>query len=178
MNSTINFTLIFYIKKPGHNLNDKSIGNESGLILGEYFFLCLVGEGKGSVFPICNAALDPEILWSFRCNYSDISEDDFSEDNILVILNSKHKLYKYYEINNIDYNSDMLNSLLSHILAILIMDIRNKEGGVINLNEEANKGSILSVLQYYNNVLNIKINSNFDELLESVQKFMYNGCKV
>ena len=177
LNSTINFSLLFYVAKAGHEGKEKSFGNEEGLIIGEYFFLCLVGEGKGSIFPIFSAVLDKEVLWKYECKYSNIAEDEFSDDNIRVILNSNHKLYKYYSMNNVEYNADLLNSLLAHIITILIMEIRAQEGGKIDLNEESNRGSILSVLKYYNDVLNIRINASYADLLESVQKYIY-GCKL
>ena len=65
-----------------------------------------------------------------------------------------------------------MNEILSSALTMIIIDIRSKQdNNVIDLEEDGEEGSILTVVKYFNDTLKFKINGTYNELLESVKTF-------
>lgn len=176
VNSNIDFSWIIYIVDPG-TINKKAYyGSHSGLILGSGLLWSIIVDGNGSIFPIYEEAKVGKPLWWYHCDFSDISEDEFSEENIKIIINKAHPGYQYIQPKSNIYNEYMFSELISTALAVLILSIRQKNsengnGEFIDLSQQSCKGSILTVLKYFNDMLKFKINGTMLELQNSVKTY-------
>lgn len=180
VNSNINFKWIIYIIDPGNINIKKCFGNQEGLILGNGLLWSIIINGNGSIFPIFEETNPNGPLWSFNCDFDDIAEDEFKEENIKIILNKSHKGYQYIQPKSSNYNEQMFLELISNAITILIITIKNKNeengnGDSIDFKKNGSKGSILNVLKYFNDTLKFKINGSINELQESIKLYFDKG---
>ena len=174
--SNIIFNWIIYIVNPGNQNCKNSFGKNTGLILGDGLLWSIIVDGSGSIFPIYEESLLDGPLWKYECDFIDITEDEFSEENIKIILNKSHKGYQYIQPKSANYNELMFAELISNAIATVILAIRkrnaeNGNGEVIDFSKNGSKGSILTVLKYFNNTLKFKINGTMIELQNSVKSY-------
>lgn len=166
------FQLIFFIEKPGTKKENQFFGNEKGLVIGEMPFYKLFVTGTGSLFPITLAHDSNGPLWWVRTNFTDVCLDEFSDDNLAIVLNACNKNYHFIEENSPDFNISLLCQVLGAALATLIMEIRDKQSdNVINLDEKGEKGSIQRALVYLKSPVGIDVNADPSELAKQTQSF-------
>lgn len=176
VNSNIIFNWIIYIVDPGNQDKKSCFGKNTGLILGDGLLWSIIVDGSGSIFPIYEEALPDGPLWKYECDFIDITEDEFSEENIKIILNKAHKGYQYIQPKSPNYNELMFAELISNAIATVILAIRKKNaengnGELIDFSKNGSKGSILTVLKYFNDTLKFKINGTMIELQDSVKSY-------
>lgn len=174
VNSNIIFNWIIYIVDPGNQDSKGCFGKNTGLILGDGLLWSIIVDGCGSIFPIYEEALPDGPLWKYECDFIDITEDEFSEENIKIILNKAHKGYQYIQPKSPNYNELMFAELISNAIATVILAIRKKNaengnGELIDFSKNGSKGSILTILKYFNDTLKFKINGTMIELQDSVK---------
>lgn len=174
--SNIIFNWIIYIVNPGNQNCKNSFGKNTGLILGDGLLWSIIVDGSGSIFPIYEESLPDGPLWKYECDFIDITEDEFSEENIKIILNKSHKGYQYIQPKSANYNELMFAELISNAIATVILAIRKKNaengnGELIDFSKNGSKGSILTVLKYFNDTLKFKINGTMIELQDSVKSY-------
>lgn len=176
VNSNIIFNWIIYIVDPGKQDYKNCFGKHTGLILGDGLLWSIIVDGSGSIFPIYEESLPGGPLWKYECDFIDITEDEFSEENIKIILNKSHKGYQYIQPKSTNYNELMFAELISNAIATVILAIRKKNaengnGELIDFSKNGSKGSILTVLKYFNETLKFKINGTMIELQDSVKSY-------
>lgn len=176
VNSNINFNWIIYIIEPGYQDNKSNYGNQTGLILGDGLLWSIIVDGSGSIFPIYEESIIDGPLWKYECDFLDITEDEFSEENIKVILNKSHKGYQYIQPKSTCFNELMFEELISNAITTIILAIRKKNaengnGEIIDFSKNGSKGSILTVLKYFNDTLKFKVNGTMIELQNSVKAY-------
>ena len=176
VSSNIHFRWVIYIVKPGTKNYKLSYGNQTGLILGDGDLWTIIVEGSGSIFPIYEEMIPDGPLWLYNCDFIDITEDEFNEENIKIILNKSHKAYQFIQPKSPTYNKFMFSELISNAITTLILSIKKKNeengnGGKIDFSIKSNKGSILNVLKYFNETLKFKINGSIQELQNSIKNY-------
>ena len=174
--SNVDFKWLIYVVTPGKINFKPNYGNNAGIILGDSLLWSIIVEGEGSIFPIFDEYKEDAPLWYCRCNFTDIYEDEFIEDNVSIILNRAHKAYKYIQPKTAYFNSLMFSELISNAIYNLIVEIKrvniqNGNDEIIDFSQDGEKGSIYTVLKYFYFVLNFKINSSNFELLESIKTY-------
>lgn len=173
----IDFNWIIYVAKPGKGNADGEhrFGNAKGLILGRGLLWTIVNGGNASMFPIDEVYKKDSPLWSIRCSFNDWCEDEFSQDNLAIILNQWHPLYK-----NIIYESDtydplvfkeVISSAFSSLIQqiILIAKDNNCYSDIEKENIEE-KGSILAAIKYFKETKGLVVGGLPSDLLDSVKK--------
>lgn len=170
LTSNINFSLIIYVEKEGKIGGLDTFANRMGLVIGRFEYFTLKFGGVASTFPVSEINKPGEPLWKVSLNYSDIYEDDFSEENLKIIINRAHKAYSYLQENNKDYNSLFLSEVISSAVSTLLSQIVLNEDN-IDFNKACGDGSIAQALKYFKDTLNFKITNNYFEIYESVKKY-------
>lgn len=183
LNSNVDFSWLIYVAKPGNDNSRKMYGNSRGLILGDGPLWKIIVEGEGSVFPIREISLQNEPLWSYYCDFDDIYEDSFSDENIKIIINKNHRLYQYIHHSNPKFDKNVFIEVLSSALVMLILEIKNKnkenrDEYNIDFSKKGQKNSIYSVLKYYNDTFNFNINGTMDEMFYSIKLFFERKFKI
>ena len=124
ISSNVTFKLFFYITKSGTKNGSPYFGNEPGIILFEESLWTIIVDGEGSIFPIYEIEDVNAPLWSYICDVDDVSEDNFDDDHISIIINRKHPLYECVHPKSTAYNSLVLNEMMSSAVSNIIMTIR------------------------------------------------------
>lgn len=170
--SNISFTLVFYISKPGSSGTFPSIANEQGLIVFERKEWTLVVEGEGSLFPVHDYCDPDGPLWTYKCEVTDLKEDEFDEQHIEIRLNKAHKNYCFIDHKSQLFSSVFLNEIFSSALAAIIIDIHKQTNNdQIEFDEENHGNCIFSVLRYFAKNLKIQINGDYTEIYKSVKMY-------
>jgi len=168
LSGNTHFSIIFYVVEPG-TINDNSFfGNEKGLILYNDRFMSIIVDGQTSISPIYEEENPDSSLWRFKCNVEDIFEDEFSTENLAIIINRLHPSYPLLNPKEKSYMKSFFVEVVSSALSMLIIEI--KKGSTIDLNNNGAQGSVLVALRYFNS-LGIKINGTNEELITSVKQF-------
>lgn len=154
----IEFVLVFYIDTPGSCGSENSfLANEPGLIIGKKHIHKILLEGSGSSFPIFDTPSDIDLLWNVIVNANDFYEE-FSEENVKIILNSKHPDYKYINKNDKAFCLPMLKEVLASAMQTMILEMKSNFSS-FDFNEESDEGSIQNVLTYFKDVLEWDLSS-------------------
>ncbi len=170
--SNVQFDLVIYVVKPSTSPINPFFANEEGMVLYSGKSWTIVVEGNGSIFPVYEIEDANGPIWSYYCDFIDISEDSFDLDHVQIKINKKHPAYSLVHPKSPTYSQEYVNEILSSALTMIIIDIRSKQdNNVIDLEEDGEEGSILTVIKYFNDTLKFKINGTYNELLESVKTF-------
>jgi len=130
--------------------------------------MSIIVDGQTSIFPIYEEENPDSSLWRFKCNVEDIFEDEFSTENLAIIINRLHPSYPLLNPKEKSYMKSFFVEVVSSALSMLIIEI--KKGSTIDLNNNGAQGSVLVALRYFNS-LGIKINGTNEELITSVKQF-------
>lgn len=179
LNSNTTFKLIFYIVKPGTKNGSKYFANEAGMVILEQIVWTIIVEGEGSVFPIFEIADEKGPLWSFNCDFYDITQDAFDKDHIQIFLNTKHPAYSMIHPKSPNYNLAFVREVLSNALASIVLEIRSAQSNnTVDLDLDCEKESILQVLKFYSEKLNFDINGSYSSLVSSIKKYFDKGVSL
>lgn len=178
-NENIDFYWSFYIKQSGSGKigDHQRFGNTKGLILGRGLLWSIVNEGNGSIFPIEEAQKKDSPLWSIRCNFNNWLEDEFSLDNLAIVVNKTHPMYPAIKFGEETYNDLIFKETIGFAFYTLVSTILEtaKTFGQIddlkNESEKGEKGSILQAIKYFRDTLGIKITAPVNEFVESIKMF-------
>ena len=172
ISSDVDFKILFYIIKPGTRKENLSFGNIRGLILGEQILWSLKFNGNGSVFPIQEIKAIGDPLWKIKCDFEDVYEDDFSSDNVAILINSAHPSYKLFNEKSEYYSKEFLVEVISSALVFLILEIKNMANiDAFDFESGGSLGSIILAMKYFNDVLKFKVNGTNNQLLASIKSF-------
>lgn len=172
--SNTDFNLIIYISKPGAISTNKFIANKTGIVLFRELMWSIIVSGDGSLFPIFETDSPADApLWRIEINTDDIESDFFDKDHVKILINKKHQSYMYYSSKSADYNKNFETEVLSSAVAVLILELRNKQDGkVFVFNDEyPEEGSIAQALIYLKDTKGFKINDDYSELVYSIKTF-------
>lgn len=172
INGNVSFNLVLYISLPG-TLDDMYFcANDEGIILYNDNIWNIIVEGDGSIFPIIEEENENAPLYQIRCDFNDMYEDSFSNENVAIILNKSHPLYGYLYPKANTINDLIGSEVFSTALTFLITKIKKQNGeDKIDFTKQGCFDSIFNTLRYFNDVLGIDINKSDEELLLSVKKF-------
>lgn len=179
----IDFYWIVYVVTPGKGNDDRErrFGNKRGLILGKGLLWSIINGGNSSIFPIDEIFKKDAPLWSIRCLFTDWCVDEFNQDNLAIILNQSHPLYKSLMYESDTYDELIFKEVISSSFASLIEQIviiakeNNAYDDILVDNIEEN-GSILAAIKYFKKSKGLNIGGLPSELLDSV-KIMFDKEK-
>lgn len=172
ISSNVDFYFIIYISKAGSDIENTFIANEEGMIIYSEHFWSLIVDGSGSIFPINEIENEGGPVWSYVCDFVDITEDPFDIDHIRIEINKAHPSYSLIHPKSVNYSQAYVNEIISNAIIMIIIDVREKmDSKMIDLNEECEYGSILNVFKYFNDKLGFKINDRYDLLAHSIKTF-------
>lgn len=172
LTSDTEFSWVIFIKEPGTVENGLFFANKEGLIIGKKIVWTIKGEGIGSLFPISEISSPNEPLWCVKTSFDDPFVEEFSIDNVAILINKSHPSYQFIQSNNKYYNQNFLSEVLSSALYILIVEIKCKVDDFQEINKKhSDTGSIVEALKYFDKELNFKIFDSEKELLRSIKLF-------
>ena len=176
--SDIEFRWFLYVHEPAKNNGGTKevFANKEGLILSTKVWWSIIVSGNGSIFPIEEYSKIGNPLWSIRSSFVDWAEDDFSLDNVGVVFNPAHPLFKFINYGSEDFDEDIFKEVASSAIAALIILIINqaREKGDLELlsNDPTEaSGSILAAMRYFKSVHDFAVNGKVDELVCSIKTF-------
>lgn len=176
----ISLSWFIYISRPGTVDNvansDAKYANSEGLILVREKFLTVVSTGRGSLFPIEEYPQTGRPLWSIRLDFSDWEQDDFSSDNLAIMLNPTHPLFPMINYESETFDELIFKEAMSSALSTLICQIMAKvreKSSLPHLPKDVieSNGSILAALRYFRDVHSIKVEDQITEVFKSVKLF-------
>ena len=143
-------TVLYLIDKGTPVGVEKYFASRKGTILGVLDETKIIIDGNGSLFPIHETSVPTNPLWWVQCNWSDPTEDQFTDDNFCVFLNTAHKDYAALNINEGVKNSPLLFDIICSALEVLIMKVmRDPTASSQTIKGEGlAPGSISSVINY------------------------------
>lgn len=172
ISSNVDFYLVIYISNAGKINGLPFFANEEGMILYQELIWSIIIDGNASIFPVYEIENENGPIWSYYCDVIDIAEDPFDMEHIRIDINKSHPAYNMIHPKSPTYSQAYVNEILSTAMAMIILDLRSKQtGNIIDLDEESEQGSILSVLKYFSDKLGFKINDNYNSLVESIKVF-------
>ena len=176
--SDIEFRWFIYISKPGKSIEEpnEKYANSEGLVLVKEMWWTILVSGNGSVFPIEEYTKIGAPLWTIRTNFVDWTEDQFSVDNVSVIINPAHPLYESINYGGDEFNEDIFKEVMSSALSALIIQIvleAKQNGDFDQLSKEPveEKGSILAALRYFKSTHGFAVAGSIFELINSIKSF-------
>lgn len=174
--SNTTFSIILYISKPGNCGGNAYFANEKGMVLCEEPLWTVILDGEGSIFPIFDYEDPNGPLWSYDVDVDDITEEPFDRQHISIKLNKLHNSYRFLNYNDESFNESFFKEIIASAMTMIIIKLRENEiDGTFDFKKSYEKGSILSVLKFFNDVLSIKVNSTYEEILDSFHIFIDKG---
>ena len=163
LRGTLVLNTVLYLKEVGNPTEDEGMQvSVIGSILGNLGENTkIIIDGNGSIFPVMETNKPGEPLWWVECNWTDPTEDTFTQENFCLFLNNGHKDYDSLNIKDGIAKSPMLVDIVSSAIQILVTEVLSNEASKYNTINgiDLTPNSISSVVNYY-----IK---NFDWELES-----------
>lgn len=169
----IQINILIYLAECTTNLvvDELFLNNYEGVVLGYLDSKILYMSGVSSLFPIYLKEVNDARLWILEINYDDPTTDTLS-DSIKLILNTKHKDYKYLDTNSPVYCERLVFEIVINVITLLINDLKEKNY-LNDLDCQFNDGSILKLAKYYKNVLEIDIqNCNLLDFSNSLRLYL------
>ena len=155
LRTSLTVTTVVYLKDAGHpSEEEKNLCRQTGTLLGTLDSYFIHVDGNGSVFPIQETAESGKPLWYIYFASDDIMEDDFSADNVAVLINRSHPDYKFIDQTSPTYNHAFFTEILSSALTVMTAAVKKKaedEGVWDDLLEGENyrDGSIADAMHYF-----------------------------
>lgn len=168
--------IFLYVKKV--NKISKIYSNDIGSNIGELCNFTLKIEGNGSLFPIKIISDKDKPLWSINLNFDSI-DDEFSEKNICIKINSAHDDFKFLGDDVTSDNSALWKEIMSSFFMQLLATIDKDELNSVFNDELESTNSIGEFVKYLTEcfdvnmfdiellpVLSEKIRKKLDELFK------------
>lgn len=143
---------ILYVKHRGNPEGiEKYQAGEPGTILGILDETRVIIDGNGSIFPIHEMASPANPLWWVTCNWSDATEDKFTDENFCIYLNSAHKDFAALNSNEGIQKSPLLLEIVCSALEILVSKVMGDPVAeqAVRTGEHMLPGSIASVVNFF-----------------------------
>lgn len=141
-------TLIYLGSKSNSvNSNESHLNNDEGVLLGNLSHKEICISLDKSLFPIYKKSLNTNELWLCEISYDDPEIDEFLT-SFRIILNTKHKDFKYIDKDSIAYCERLLLEIVAAAICCLIEKIKEEDkwDDILN-NENIVEGSILDALK-------------------------------
>lgn len=166
-------TFIFLQNSAKHvDQYSKHLNNEEGIILGTLDHRRLFLIGTGSLFPIFVENLEKDDrLWIFDIDYDNPELDKFSDCSKLI-LNSNHRDYKLINPREKCYCERLVLEIICNSLFMVFTKLK-EEGYLEDIKSTYEDGSIMSLVSYYKDTLNVNFTSAktiFDSLQDYSNK--------
>ena len=168
LRGTLILQTVLYLKKAGiPQGREFYLAKQPGTVLGIMDETRVIIDGNGSLFPIHEVHIPGEPLWYVRCDWTDPTEDSFSDDNFCLCLNNAHKDFPSLTVNEGLKNSPLLLEILCSSLQILIMKVLDDETAKDATIKGTNlqEGSISSMVNYLLHTFDINYDSGTPESL-------------
>lgn len=175
-NSDVKIEICFYIHSIGAQKHGGNLANKKGLVVFNTPILQLKKSGNGSSFPIVDIVDPKGPLWKVSHDYIDIYEDEFSEENVKIMINKSNNAYQFIMHEHRNYNHSFSNEVLSSALSVLLTSILIKEDWNIDFERNAAEGSIAIALRYFKEQHKFDF-SSVEDLTISIKNFFDKGLK-
>lgn len=116
--------------------------------------LILIIDGAGSMFPIGEFEEKNGPLWKLKINNFNPAEDLFSTDNINLLLNRSHSLFKQLKERKTALSKGLMSEIVSQAMS-LIIDKVIKETEDDDIVSDSADGTILSIVNYWISVFEV-----------------------
>jgi hypothetical protein len=142
----VTFEVIFYLLEAGEYSHAVP-----GTVLGTLESTQLLFDGESSLFPIVEVKDPSKPLWWVTCDFDDPLYDQFSEENVSIVLNTGHKLSRNLKIEKGISSSPLLVEIIASGLQIIIDKVKGMGEWEQLLNGESEQGSIGEAIFYFVN---------------------------
>lgn len=151
LGSSVNFRTVLYLKKPGDLRPEEShLARTSGRLLGDLDEFTVIIDGNGSLFPIVEVEETNYPLWWVECDWTDPMSDSFSDENIRVCLNRKHKHFESINFLEGIGESPLFLEIISSAIHSMIIKIKETdEWSEISEGRGYESGSIGEAVHYF-----------------------------
>jgi hypothetical protein len=122
-----------------------------GTVLGILESTQLLFDGESSLFPIVEVTDSSKPLWWVTCDFDDPLYDQFSEENVSIVLNTGHKLSRNLKIEKGISSSPLLVEIIASGLQIILDKVKGMGEWEQILNGESEHGSIGEAIFYFVN---------------------------
>lgn len=147
----IRFRAVLYLKESGRLVGGTA--SVPGTILGILDEFQVVFDRQVGLFPT-EVVSDPEgPLWWIVCRWSDISEDSFSKDNVVLCLNSANPWYSLINPDSPNFKDALFIEAMSSAVTTLMMEAKAQPEWSHVINDDAAEGTIAFMLSYMINTL-------------------------
>ncbi len=145
------FRTVVYLKESGKLV--RGTASVPGTILGILDEFQVVFDRQVGLFPT-EVVSDPEgPLWWIVCRWSDISEDSFSKDNVVLCLNSANPGYSLINPDSPNFRDALFVEAMSSAIMTLMMEAKIQPEWSHVINDDAAEGTIAFMLSYMINTL-------------------------
>ncbi|MCA1063881.1 hypothetical protein QTG56_01465 [Rossellomorea sp. AcN35-11] len=122
-----------------------------GTVLGTLESTQMLFDGESSLFPIVEVKDPSKPLWWVTCDFDDPLYDQFSEENVSIVLNTGHKLSRNLKIEKGISSSPLLVEIIASGLQIIIEKVKGMGEWEQILSGESEHGSIGEAIYYFVN---------------------------
>ena len=158
---------VLYISKAGNPVvEEDSLANEAGFIVGELDSMDIQLDDIIPVFPIFNVNSNGDPLWSVTCNWDDPKEDIFKEV-FSININEAHKDYQFLDRTKKSFSLELFIEVLSSALCVFVEKLRTEAD--FGKFDNPMEGSVAATFNYFVSRLEWNINSP-EELALSIRK--------
>ena len=147
----IRFRIVVYLKERGKHI--KGTASVPGTILGILHEFQVVFDKQTGLFPTEVVADPKEPLWWVVCRWSDISEDSFSKDNVVLCLNSENPGYPLINPDSPRFDDYLFVEAMSSAIMTIMMEAKTQPEWLHVINGDAAEGTIAFMLSYMINTL-------------------------
>ena len=142
---------IFYIKEAGQpESKEINLANQSGMMLGNIDEVVVFIDGTGSAFPIKHEVAPGKTLWRVECNWDDVFHDQFTVDNVCIVINEAHKYYSMVKADKGLKNAAFLIDIIASAMQIIISKAISSCSGLDELlYDDAAPGSVADAVRYF-----------------------------
>ncbi len=147
---SVSIETILYLVE--NNEEQSRFPEQSGTILGTLDKYDMVFSDDRLLFPVHEESKPENPLWWAACNWYDIEEDAFVSENIAIIFNNSHPMYRYIEYvdGNRDFNIGYLAEIMSSAIHTIIEKVKESEEAwdKIMSNATFREGTIAYMIHY------------------------------
>ena len=142
-------TILYLVE---NNEEQSRFPKQSGTVLGSLDEFHMILSDDRQLFPVYEVSEPDSPLWWAVCNWSDIEEDAFVSENIAVVFNNSHPMYKYIEYTSVnkDFNKGYLAEIMSSAIQVIIEKMKEsvEEWDRIVSNATFREGTIAFMIKY------------------------------
>ena len=116
--------------------------------------LVLIIDGDGSMFPIGEFEDKNGPLWKLKLGNFNASEDLFSYDNISILLNTAHSLFRQLNERKTALSRGLMMEIVSQAMTLIINKVM-EEREEAEIDTDISDGTILSMVDYWISVFDV-----------------------